>query len=29
VTYWAICLMEKVGLVWNVVHEIPKGAKPA
>ncbi len=29
VTYWAICLMERVGLVWNVVHEIPKGAKPA
>ncbi len=29
VTYWAICLMEKVGLVWNVVHEIPKGANPA
>jgi fatty-acid desaturase len=29
VTYWAICLMEKVGLAWNVVHEIPKGAKPA
>jgi stearoyl-CoA desaturase (delta-9 desaturase) len=29
VTYWAICLMEKVGLVWNVVHEVPKGVKPA
>ena len=29
VTYWAICLLEKMGLVWNVVHEIPKGAKPA
>ena len=29
VTYWAICLMEKVGLVWNVVHEIPHNTKPA
>jgi fatty-acid desaturase len=29
VTYWVICMMEKVGLAWNVVHEIPKGAKPA
>ncbi len=29
VTYWAICLMEKCGLAWNVVHEIPKHAKPA
>jgi len=29
VTYWAICLMEKVGLVWNVVHEVPHGVKPA
>jgi fatty-acid desaturase len=29
VTYWAICVMEKCGLAWNVVHEIPKNAKPA
>lgn len=29
VTYWTICLMEKVGLAWNVVHEIPKHTKPA
>jgi stearoyl-CoA desaturase (delta-9 desaturase) len=29
VTYWAICLLEKVGLVWNVVHEVPQGVKPA
>ncbi len=28
VTYWAICLLEKLGLAWNVVHEIPKNAKP-
>jgi len=24
VTYWEICLMEKLGLAWNVVHEVPK-----
>jgi stearoyl-CoA desaturase (delta-9 desaturase) len=29
VTYWAICVLEKLGLAWNVVHEVPKGAKPA
>jgi len=29
VTYWAICLMEKVGLAWNVVHTVPKNTKPA
>ena len=29
VTYWAICAMEKVGLAWNVVHKVPKHAKPA
>ncbi len=28
-TYWAICAMEKLGLAWNVVHTIPRGAKPA
>jgi stearoyl-CoA desaturase (delta-9 desaturase) len=28
-TYWVICLMEKVGLAWDVVHEIPRGSKPA
>ena len=20
-TYWSICVLEKVGLAWNVVHE--------
>jgi fatty-acid desaturase len=29
VTYWVICLMEKVGLAWNVVHEVPHHTKPA
>jgi len=29
VTYWEICLMEKLGVAWNVVHEIPHHAKPA
>ncbi|HEX3727372.1 MAG TPA: acyl-CoA desaturase, partial [Pirellulales bacterium] len=29
VTYWSICLLEKVGLAWNVVHEIPKHTRPA
>ena len=24
VTYWAICLMEKLGLAWNVVHSVPR-----
>ena len=28
-TYMAICAMEKVGLAWNVVHKVPKHAKPA
>lgn len=29
VTYWAILALEKVGLAWNVVKEIPKHTKPA
>ncbi len=29
VTYWSILLLEKVGLAWNVVKEIPKHTKPA
>jgi fatty-acid desaturase len=29
VTYWAILAMEKVGLAWNVVKEVPKNQKPA
>jgi fatty-acid desaturase len=28
-TYWAILLLEKVGLAWNVVKEIPKHTRPA
>ena len=28
VTYMAICALEKVGLAWNVVHKVPKHAKP-
>jgi stearoyl-CoA desaturase (delta-9 desaturase) len=28
ITYWAILLMEKVGLAWNVVKDIPREAKP-
>lgn len=28
-TYWAILALEKVGLAWNVVKEIPKHTKPA
>ena len=28
-TYLTICLMEKVGLAWNVVHEVPKHQRPA
>lgn len=28
VTYWAICVMEKLGLVWNVIHEVPSHQKP-
>ena len=24
VTYWAICVLEKLGLAWNVVHEFPR-----
>lgn len=23
VTYWTICAMEKLGLVWDVVHDVP------
>ena len=29
VTYWEICLMEKLGLAWNVVHERPHNTRPA
>jgi fatty-acid desaturase len=29
VTYWAILALEKVGLAWNVVKEVPKHTKPA
>lgn len=29
ITYRAICVLEKLGLAWNVVHDIPKHAKPA
>jgi fatty-acid desaturase len=29
VTYWAILLMERIGLAWNVVKEIPHESKPA
>ncbi len=29
ITYWVILLMEKTGLAWNVVKEIPRNAKPA
>jgi len=29
VTYWAIYLMEKTGLAWDVVKTIPRGTKPA
>ena len=28
ITYWVILLMEKVGLAWNVVKDIPREAKP-
>lgn len=28
-TWWMIAAMEKVGLAWNVVREVPKGQKPA
>ncbi len=28
ITYWAILLMERVGLAWNVVKEIPHESKP-
>ena len=24
ITYWAICALEKLGLAWNVQHDIPK-----
>jgi stearoyl-CoA desaturase (delta-9 desaturase) len=29
VTYWEICALEKLGLVWNVVHTVPKNTHPA
>jgi stearoyl-CoA desaturase (delta-9 desaturase) len=29
ITYWVICLMEKVGLAWNVVHDVPHHTRPA
>lgn len=29
VTYWAILAMEKVGLAWDVVHEVPAHRKAA
>ncbi len=29
VTYWSILALEKVGLAWNVVKEVPKHQKPA
>ena len=29
VTYWSILLLEKLGLAWNVVKEVPKHTKPA
>lgn len=28
-TYWFICLLEKVGLAWNVVHDVPANTPPA
>ena len=28
ITYWAIWLMEKVGLAWDVVHEVPQHTPP-
>jgi len=28
VTYLAICVMEKLGLAWNVVHKVPAYQKP-
>jgi stearoyl-CoA desaturase (delta-9 desaturase) len=28
-TYWSICALEKLGLAWNVQHDIPKHGKPA
>ena len=28
-TYWSILALEKVGLAWNVVKEVPKHTKPA
>jgi len=29
ITYIEICLMEKLGLAWNVVHDVPTHQKPA
>jgi fatty-acid desaturase len=29
VTYWAIWMMEKCGLAWNVMKEVPKHTTPA
>jgi fatty-acid desaturase len=28
-TYRTICVLEKLGIVWNVVHDIPRNARPA
>ncbi|MEX2121835.1 MAG: fatty acid desaturase [Pirellulales bacterium] len=28
-TYWAICVMEKLGLAWDVVHDVPARRKLA
>ena len=28
-TYWTICVMEKLGLAWNVVRDLPKRRAPA
>ena len=28
ITYWEICLMEKLGLAWNVVHDVPRHHGP-
>jgi sn-2 palmitoyl-lipid 9-desaturase len=28
VTYWAILAMERLGLAWDVVHEIPRSGRP-
>jgi sn-2 palmitoyl-lipid 9-desaturase len=28
-TYWMICALEKLGLAWNVVHDVPRRERPA